>query len=138
MSSAPNRFDSHAATGQQSAIEPERYEFFAPPAHHFHLARRDSRARLGRSAAVAALTAISIAILFRVGEQAIALRFPALTSDVSRIRRRFPAFCPSDVPIRALRRLISRSTGFDSSVLRSPCATFRPGKISITLARWIT
>jgi membrane protease YdiL (CAAX protease family) len=46
----------------------------------FHLARRDSRARLGRSAAIAALTAISIAIVFRVAEQAIALRFPALTS----------------------------------------------------------
>ncbi|MBV9184928.1 MAG: hypothetical protein JO093_04880, partial [Acidobacteria bacterium] len=46
----------------------------------FHLARRDSRARLGRSALIAALTAISIAIVFRVAEQAIALRFPALTS----------------------------------------------------------
>jgi membrane protease YdiL (CAAX protease family) len=46
----------------------------------FHLARRDSRARLGRSAAIAALTTISIAIIFRVAEQAIALRFPALTS----------------------------------------------------------
>jgi membrane protease YdiL (CAAX protease family) len=46
----------------------------------FHLARRDSRARLGRSAAIAALMTISIAVLFRVAEQAIALRFPALTS----------------------------------------------------------
>ena len=46
----------------------------------FHLARRDSRARLGRSAAIAALTAISIAVIFRVAEQAIALRFPMLTS----------------------------------------------------------
>ncbi|HEV7570173.1 MAG TPA: CPBP family glutamic-type intramembrane protease [Thermoanaerobaculia bacterium] len=46
----------------------------------FHLARRDSRARLGRSAAIAALTAISIAVIFRVAEQAIALRFPNLTS----------------------------------------------------------
>jgi membrane protease YdiL (CAAX protease family) len=46
----------------------------------FHLARRDSRARLGRSAAIAALTTISIAVIFRIAEQAIALRFPALTS----------------------------------------------------------
>jgi membrane protease YdiL (CAAX protease family) len=46
----------------------------------FHLARRDSRARLGRSAAIAALTTISIAVLFRIAEQAVALRFPALTS----------------------------------------------------------
>jgi len=46
----------------------------------FELARRDSRARLGRSAAIAALMTISIAVLFRVAEQAIALRFPALTS----------------------------------------------------------
>ncbi|HEX3577581.1 MAG TPA: CPBP family intramembrane glutamic endopeptidase, partial [Thermoanaerobaculia bacterium] len=46
----------------------------------FHLARRDARARLGRSAAIGALTAISIAVIFRVAEQAIALRFPALTS----------------------------------------------------------
>jgi membrane protease YdiL (CAAX protease family) len=46
----------------------------------FQLARRDSRARLGRSAAIAALTAISVAVLFRIAEQAIALRFPALTS----------------------------------------------------------
>jgi len=46
----------------------------------FHLARRDARARLGRSAAIAALTAISIAVLFRVALQAITLRFPALTS----------------------------------------------------------
>ncbi|MDP9360466.1 MAG: hypothetical protein M3P29_03335 [Acidobacteriota bacterium] len=46
----------------------------------FHLGRRDARARLGRSAAVAALTAISIAILFRAGQQAIALRFPSLAS----------------------------------------------------------
>src|SRR5207302_5812549 len=34
----------------------------------FHLARRDARARLGRSAAVAAVTAISIAVLFRFAE----------------------------------------------------------------------
>jgi membrane protease YdiL (CAAX protease family) len=46
----------------------------------FHLARRDSRARLGRSAAIAALTTISIAILFRVAAQAVALHFPTLTS----------------------------------------------------------
>ena len=46
----------------------------------FHLGRRESRARLGRSAVVAALTAISLALLFKVGEQAIALRFPALSS----------------------------------------------------------
>ncbi|MEA2328901.1 MAG: hypothetical protein QOE68_3860 [Thermoanaerobaculia bacterium] len=46
----------------------------------FHLARRDARARLGRSAAIAALTAISIAVIYRVAEQALALRFPALTS----------------------------------------------------------
>jgi membrane protease YdiL (CAAX protease family) len=46
----------------------------------FHLARRDARARLGRSAAIAALTTISIAVILRVAEQAIALRFPALTS----------------------------------------------------------
>jgi membrane protease YdiL (CAAX protease family) len=46
----------------------------------FHLARRDSRARLGRSAAIAALTTISIAVIFRIAEQVIALRFPALTS----------------------------------------------------------
>ncbi|HEV7427165.1 MAG TPA: type II CAAX endopeptidase family protein [Thermoanaerobaculia bacterium] len=44
----------------------------------FHLARRESRARLGRSAAVAALTTISIAIVFRIGQQAIALKFPSL------------------------------------------------------------
>ena len=46
----------------------------------FHLGRRDARARLGRSAVVATLTAISVAILFRVGQQAIALHFPALAS----------------------------------------------------------
>ena len=46
----------------------------------FHLARRDARARLGRSAAVAAVTAISIAVLFRFAEHAIVLRFPALGS----------------------------------------------------------
>ncbi|MEA2338863.1 MAG: hypothetical protein QOE82_2870 [Thermoanaerobaculia bacterium] len=46
----------------------------------FHLARRDARARLGRSAAIAALTAISIAVVYRVAEHAIALRFPTLTS----------------------------------------------------------
>jgi len=46
----------------------------------FHLARRESRARLGRSAVIAALTAISIAVLFKTGEQAIALRFPSLAS----------------------------------------------------------
>ncbi|MGA8808011.1 MAG: CPBP family intramembrane glutamic endopeptidase [Thermoanaerobaculia bacterium] len=46
----------------------------------FHLARRDSRARLGRSAAIAAVITISIAIIFRVAEQAVALRFPSLTS----------------------------------------------------------
>jgi membrane protease YdiL (CAAX protease family) len=46
----------------------------------FHLARRDSRARLGRSGAIAAVTTISIAIIFRIAEQAIALRFPTLTS----------------------------------------------------------
>lgn len=46
----------------------------------FHLGRHESRARLGRSAVVATLTALSIALLFRVGEQAAALRFPALLS----------------------------------------------------------
>ena len=46
----------------------------------FHLGRRESRARLGRSAAVAALTAISIVLLFFAGKQAIILRFPALAS----------------------------------------------------------
>jgi membrane protease YdiL (CAAX protease family) len=46
----------------------------------FHLARRESRARLGRSAVVATVTALSIAVLFRVGLQSIALRFPALMS----------------------------------------------------------
>jgi len=46
----------------------------------FHLARRDARARLGRSAAIAALTAISVAVLFRISEAAIALHFPGLTS----------------------------------------------------------
>jgi hypothetical protein len=46
----------------------------------FHLARRDSRARLGRSAAIAALIAISITVIFRVAEQTIALHFPSLTS----------------------------------------------------------
>jgi membrane protease YdiL (CAAX protease family) len=46
----------------------------------FQLARRQSRARLGRPAALAALTAISIVLLFRTGEQAIALRFPSLVS----------------------------------------------------------
>jgi hypothetical protein len=46
----------------------------------FHLGRRETRARLGRSAVLAALTAISIAILFKVGQQAIALRFPSLAS----------------------------------------------------------
>ena len=51
MSSAPHRFDSHAATGQP-AIEPERYEFFSPPAHHFHLARRDFFKLLGAGVAV--------------------------------------------------------------------------------------
>jgi membrane protease YdiL (CAAX protease family) len=46
----------------------------------FQLARREARARLGRSAAVAALTAISIAVVFRIVQQAIALRFPSLMS----------------------------------------------------------
>lgn len=46
----------------------------------FHLGRRESRARLGRSAAVAALTTISITLLFRTAEQALALRFPSLIS----------------------------------------------------------
>jgi membrane protease YdiL (CAAX protease family) len=46
----------------------------------FYLARRDSRARLGRSAVIATLTTISIAILFRIAEQALALRFPAYAS----------------------------------------------------------
>ena len=41
---------------------------------------RESRARLGRSAAVAALTAISIAVIFRVAQQAIVLKFPSLMS----------------------------------------------------------
>ncbi|MGH9424682.1 MAG: CPBP family glutamic-type intramembrane protease [Thermoanaerobaculia bacterium] len=46
----------------------------------FHLGKRESRARLGRSAVVATLTVLSIAVLFRVGQQAVALRFPALLS----------------------------------------------------------
>jgi membrane protease YdiL (CAAX protease family) len=46
----------------------------------FHLGKRESRARLGRSAVVATLTTLSIAVLFRVGQQAVALRFPALLS----------------------------------------------------------
>jgi hypothetical protein len=48
--------------------------------HAFAIGRRDARARLGRAAVVAALTAISAAILFRVVEQAISLRFPAAAS----------------------------------------------------------
>lgn len=44
----------------------------------FDLARAEARARLGRSAAVAALTVISAAILLRVAEQALALRFPSM------------------------------------------------------------
>jgi membrane protease YdiL (CAAX protease family) len=47
----------------------------------FQLARRESRARLGRSAAVAAVTTISITVLFRVAEQLITLRFPTLASQ---------------------------------------------------------
>jgi membrane protease YdiL (CAAX protease family) len=46
----------------------------------FHLARRDARARLGKAAVLAALTTISAVILFRVGGQELALRFPALSS----------------------------------------------------------
>jgi membrane protease YdiL (CAAX protease family) len=46
----------------------------------FHLARRDARAALGRSAAVATLTAIGIAVLFRIGQQALALRFPSFAA----------------------------------------------------------
>jgi membrane protease YdiL (CAAX protease family) len=46
----------------------------------FHLAQRDARARIGRSAVVAALTVIAIAVLFRIGQQAIALRFPSLSA----------------------------------------------------------
>jgi membrane protease YdiL (CAAX protease family) len=46
----------------------------------FHLRRRESRARLGRSAVVAALTTISIAIIFRLAERMISLRFPSLAS----------------------------------------------------------
>jgi hypothetical protein len=46
----------------------------------FHLGRRESRARLGRSAVVATVTALSIAVVFRVGLQSVALRFPALIS----------------------------------------------------------
>jgi membrane protease YdiL (CAAX protease family) len=46
----------------------------------FHLARRDARARIGRSAVVAALTVIAIAVLFRIGQQAIALRYPSLSA----------------------------------------------------------
>ncbi|MEA2165700.1 MAG: hypothetical protein QOK37_3827 [Thermoanaerobaculia bacterium] len=46
----------------------------------FHLGRRESRARIGRSAVVAALSAISVIILFRIGQQAIALRFPSLSA----------------------------------------------------------
>jgi len=51
MSSAPNRCNPHAATSQP-VIEPERYELFAPPAHHFHLARRDFFKLLGAGVAV--------------------------------------------------------------------------------------
>jgi membrane protease YdiL (CAAX protease family) len=47
----------------------------------FQLARRESRARLGRSAVVATLTTISIALIFRVAEQLLTLRFPALASQ---------------------------------------------------------
>jgi membrane protease YdiL (CAAX protease family) len=43
----------------------------------FQIGRRESRARLGRSAVVAALTTISIAVIYRVVEQAIILKFPA-------------------------------------------------------------
>ena len=46
----------------------------------FHLARRESRARLGRSAAIAALMAISMVIVFRIGQQEIALHFPSLSA----------------------------------------------------------
>jgi membrane protease YdiL (CAAX protease family) len=47
----------------------------------FHLGRRESRARLGRSAAVAALTTIGLAVIFRLAERMIDLRFPALASQ---------------------------------------------------------
>jgi membrane protease YdiL (CAAX protease family) len=43
----------------------------------FQIGRRESRARLGRSAAIAALTTISIAVIYRLAEQAITLKFPA-------------------------------------------------------------
>jgi membrane protease YdiL (CAAX protease family) len=46
----------------------------------FHLGRREARARLGRSAVVATLSAISAIILFRIGQQALALRFPSLSA----------------------------------------------------------
>src|SRR5205085_9075171 len=44
------RFGRHAACSR--AIEPERYEFFATPAYHFHLARRDFFKLLGAGVAV--------------------------------------------------------------------------------------
>jgi membrane protease YdiL (CAAX protease family) len=80
----------------------------------FHVARRDSRARLGRSAAIAALTAISIAVLFRVAEQAIALRFPALTSVHGLSASEFVA-----IPLPAL-------VGLGSTIIRTlmACAVF--------------
>jgi len=46
----------------------------------FHLARREARARLGKGAVIAALTTISAAIIYRVAEQALSLRFPAMAS----------------------------------------------------------
>jgi len=47
----------------------------------FQLARRKSRARLGRSAAIAALTTIGLAVLFRIAEQLVTVRFPTLASQ---------------------------------------------------------
>jgi nicotinate dehydrogenase subunit B len=49
-----SRVDSRAAVepGAKLAIEPERYEFFAQPTHHFQLARRDFFKLLGAGVAV--------------------------------------------------------------------------------------
>jgi nicotinate dehydrogenase subunit B len=51
MSATPKRFAPEPA-GTKPTVEPERYEFFAPPVHHFHLARRDFFKLLGAGVAV--------------------------------------------------------------------------------------
>jgi CO/xanthine dehydrogenase Mo-binding subunit len=60
MSGAPDRFGHHVAPAQ-APIEPERYEFFAPPAHHFHLARRDFFKLLGAGVGVFASAKSAVA-----------------------------------------------------------------------------